>query len=84
MLESSPEITIDEQFQVLTNLLEMKAETKTQRSNIVSTLEEWLSLEFPGCSLHVFGSSVSGLAFCNESDIDIYFETELIKGKICF
>lgn len=74
-------LTLDEQFHVLTTVLEMEEETKTQRSTIISSLEEWLSVRFPGSSLHPYGSSVSGLAFRNESDVDIFFQSQSPKGK---
>lgn len=64
----------DEKLRLLTGILEMTEVDKQQQSAILSSLQEWLSVEFPGCRLHLFGSSVSGLAFHGDSDLDIFFE----------
>lgn len=66
---------IDEQIRSLVTALQVTEEEKRLQSQIISTLEEWLSLEFPSCRLQLFGSSVSGLAFRDESDLDIFMET---------
>ena len=67
-------MSTDEQFRSLVQIVEITDEEKRRKSQILSSLEEWLSLEFPGCCLHLFGSSVSGLAFRNDSDLDIFLE----------
>jgi DNA polymerase sigma len=67
-------IPVDEQIHLLVKIVETTEEEKSRKSHIISSLEEWLSLEFPGCCLHLFGSSVTGLAFKNDSDLDIFLE----------
>ncbi|XP_057365194.1 speckle targeted PIP5K1A-regulated poly(A) polymerase-like [Daphnia carinata] len=74
-MKTDPEMSIDEQLRSLPTVLEVTKEEKCRQTQIISTLEEWLSLEFPSCRLHLFGSSVSGLAFRGESDLDIFMET---------
>lgn len=59
----------------------MTERTSNRRLQIISSLEEWLSLEFPGCQLHMFGSSSSGLAFEGESDLDICLEIPALISK---
>ena len=65
---------VDEQIYLLVKIVEVTEEERHQKSQIISSLEEWLSLEFPGCCLHLFGSSITGLAFRNDSDLDIFLE----------
>lgn len=74
-MKTNPEMSIDEQIRSLVTVLEVTEEEKRRQSQIISTLEEWLSLEFPSCRLHLFGSSVSRLDFRGESDLDIFMET---------
>lgn len=74
-MKTNPEMSIDEQIRSLVTVLEVTEEEKRRQSQIISTLEEWLSLEFPSCRIHLFGSSVSRLAFRGESDLDIFMET---------
>ncbi|KAI9559720.1 hypothetical protein GHT06_013725 [Daphnia sinensis] len=76
-LRTNPELSIDEQIRLLVTALEVTEEEKHQQTQIISTLEEWLSLQFPSCRLHLFGSSVSGLAFRGGSDLDIFMETPI-------
>ncbi|EFX73198.1 hypothetical protein DAPPUDRAFT_325455 [Daphnia pulex] len=73
-LKSNAVIPVDEQIHLLVKIVETTEEEKSRKSHIISSLEEWLSLEFPGCCLHLFGSSVTGLAFRNDSDLDIFLE----------
>jgi DNA polymerase sigma len=74
-VSTNPGISIDEQIHGLTTILQITKEEQHQQSQIISSLEEWLSLEFPSCRFHLLGSSVSGLAFHMDTDLDISLET---------
>ena len=73
-LSSSDNVSLDEQFYLLVKIVEITEQEKRHQRDIISSLKEWLSVGFPGSQLHIFGSSLSGLAFRVQSDIDIYIE----------
>ena len=83
-IKSNPGTSMDEQIHAFTAILQITEEEQLQHSQIISSLQEWLSLEFPCCQLHLFGSSVSGLAFSKESDLDIYLENPQSKNIFRF
>ncbi len=84
VLVSNRGISIEEQIRSLTTILQITEEERQQQFQIISCLEQWLSLEFPSCRFHAFGSSVSGLGFHKESDLDMYLETPSSNIRLFF
>jgi DNA polymerase sigma len=74
-------LPLEKQLEAIMAALELSQKGVEQRKEIISKLESWLSISFPGCRLLPFGSSVSGLSYLN-SDLDMYLELpSLIAGS---
>lgn len=76
-----PSSSLDDQLTILVNLVTSTEREAASREHIVRSLEEWLSLSFPGVRLLCFGSAASGLAFPN-SDLDLYLDFPNITAGI--
>lgn len=65
---------IEEQISHLVSSIESTKEEEVEWGRICRSLENFLSISFPGCTIHPFGSAVAGLAF-RGSDLDLHIES---------
>ena len=64
---------VEEQIRMLVSNLQIGPEEEIRHTKIRQSLEQWLSVKYPGCRLKPFGSVVSGLS-SRTSDLDIYLD----------
>ena len=65
--------SLTQQINSLVSSIEITKEEENIRKQICESLENFLSISFPGCKVQPFGSTVSGLAF-QGSDLDLLLE----------
>lgn len=64
---------LEEQINLLVSSMEITVEEKAERMRICRSLQNFLSISFPGCIFRPFGSVVAGLAF-RGCDLDLRIE----------
>ena len=70
-----------QQINSLVSLIDCTKKEEIEREQICESLEEFLSISFPGCKVQPFGSIVSGLAF---QGCDLDLNLEISQGILLF
>lgn len=69
---------------LLVGTIQASEKSKNIKAEIVADLSNWLRLKFPHHDLLPFGSSVMGLDFDDNSDIDLYLRFDPGKNHFVF
>ncbi|XP_076305515.1 speckle targeted PIP5K1A-regulated poly(A) polymerase-like isoform X2 [Tachypleus tridentatus] len=75
--------TVELQMVLLKNVLELDREEEFKRHNFCRILQDALHEFFPGCIVHIYGSSVNGFGF-KGCDIDIFLDIRHLLRKEFF